>query len=264
MSRIDWRQLSGPHVSRRTLDATGRRHRRRRIRQPAGGSALLAVRASAARAVARQDQEPKTGGTLRVGFLISQIVTLDPQQLSQGVVAGSILPSIFSSLVQFDQELGLIPDLAETWEVSEDGTEYTFTLRPGLTFHNGDPLTSADFQYTYERTTNPDFASPHANKLALVDSFETPDEQTVALTLSAPFAPFLAVACTRGPGRALTPVPQRRGRRDGRRAVRHHPGRHRTLHGRAGECRDRQWASSWPPSTAGTAGARTSIRSRSS
>src|SRR5918998_6129557 len=209
MSRIDWRQLSGPHVSRRTLmrvaAATGAAGFANRLE----AQHTLATRASAARSVARQDAEPMTGGTLRVGFLISQIVTLDPQQLSQGVVAGSILPSIFSSLVQFDQELGLIPDLAETWEVSEDGTEYTFTLRPGLTFHNGDPLTSADVQYTYERTINPDFASPHANKLALVDSFETPDERTVALTLSAPFAPFLAVACSRGPGRALTPVPRR-------------------------------------------------------
>jgi ABC-type transport system substrate-binding protein len=173
MSRIDWRQLSGPHVSRRTLmqlaAATGAAGFANRLE----AQYAMAVRASAARAVARQ--EPKSGGTLRVGFLISQIVTLDPQQLSQGVVAGSILPSIFSSLVQFDQELGLIPDLAETWEVSEDGTEYSFTLRPDLTFHHGDPLTSADVQYTYERTINPDFASPHANKLALVDSFETPD-----------------------------------------------------------------------------------------
>ncbi len=130
MSRINWRQLSGPHVSRRTLmrlaAATGAAGFASRLETQHS----LAVRASAARTVARQDQEPKTGGTLRVGFLISQIVTLDPQQLSQGVVAGSILPSIFSSLVQFDQELGLIPDLAETWEVSEDGTEYTFTLRP--------------------------------------------------------------------------------------------------------------------------------------
>jgi len=160
-----------------------------------------------ARAVAQD--EPQQGGNLRLGFLISQIVTLDPQQLSQGIVAGSILPSIFSSLVQFDEQLGLIPDLAESWTVSEDGLAYSFTLREGLTFHNGDPLTSADVQYTYERTTNPDFASPHANKLALVDSFEVPDERTVNLTLSKPFAPFLAVACTRGPGRALTPVPKR-------------------------------------------------------
>lgn len=207
MSRIDWRALSGPHVSRRTLmqlaAATGAagfaRQLEHRSASAARGRALRAMRQG----------EPKSGGTLKIGFLISQIVTLDPQQLSQGVVAGSILPSIFSCLVQFDEELGLIPDLAESWEVSEDGTAYTFTLRPDLTFHNGDTLTSADVKYTFERTTNPDFASPHANKLQLVDSFETPDDQTVKLTLSAPFAPFLAVACTRGPGRALTPVPQR-------------------------------------------------------
>jgi peptide/nickel transport system substrate-binding protein len=206
MTGIDWSQLSGPHVSRRTLlqlaAASG----------AAGFARQLETRyatAAPARTAARQDGEPVSGGTLRVGFLISQIVTLDPQQLSQGVVAGSILPSIFSSLVQFDQALGIIPDLAEDWTVSEEGTEYVFTLREGLTFHNGDPLTAEDVLYTYERTTNPDFASPHANKLALVDTIEAPDERTVALTLSAPFAPFLAVACTRGPGRALTPVPRR-------------------------------------------------------
>ena len=112
--------------------------------------------------------EPQQGGNLRLGFLISQIVTLDPQQLSQGVVAGSILPSIFTSLVQFDEQLGLAPDLAETWTVSDDGIQYSFNLREGLTFHNGDPLRPRTSQYTYERTTNPDFASPHANKLALV------------------------------------------------------------------------------------------------
>lgn len=206
MSRLDWSVLSGPHVSRRALmhlaAATGAAGFARHLET----RATYARRAQAVRA-ARQE-EPTPGGNLRVGFLISQIVTLDPGQLSQGVVAGSILPSIFSSLVQFDQNLGIIPDLAESWEVSEDGTQYTFSLRPDLTFHNGDTLTSADLLYTYERTTNPDFASPHANKLALVDSFETPDDLTVNLTLSDPFAPFLAVACTRGPGRALTPVPQ--------------------------------------------------------
>jgi len=208
VASIDWSVLSGPRVSRRTLARVA----------AASGATAFAARLGAFETTAApgihgapslRRQESTQGGRLRVGFLISQIVTLDPQQLSQGVVAGSILPSIFSGLVQFDQELGLVPDLAETWEVSEDGLGYTFTLREGLTFHNGDPLTSEDVRYTYERTTNPDFASPHANKLALVESFETPDERTVQLTLSAPFAPFLAVACTRGPGRALTPVPRR-------------------------------------------------------
>ena len=203
MVQVDWSVLSGPRVSRRTLMqlavATG----------AVGFARRLADRAAAAPASLVARQEAKAGGRLRVGFQVSQIVTLDPQQLSQGVVAGSILPSIFSSLVQFDKELGIIADLAESWQVSADGLNYTFKLRPGLTFHNGDPLTAADVRYTYERTTNPDFASPHANKLALVESLDTPDAQTVTLKLSAPFAPFLAVACTRGPGRALTPVPKR-------------------------------------------------------
>lgn len=202
MSQIDWSVLSGPRVSRRTLmklaAATG----------AAGFAGQLAMQEqSLAAAPARQ--EPKQGGTLRVGFVTSQIVTLDPGQLSQGVVAGSVLPSIHSSLVQFDEQLGLIPDLAESWEVTSDGLSYTFKLRQGLTFHNGDTLTSADFLYTYQRTTNADFASPHANKLALITDFTTPDDLTVSLTLSAPFAPFMAVACTRGPGRALTPISKR-------------------------------------------------------
>jgi peptide/nickel transport system substrate-binding protein len=207
VSQIDWSILSGPRVSRRTLMQIAAATGATGFAQHLSASSSLLENARTARAASQG--EPQQGGNLRLGFLISQIVTLDPQQLSQGIVAGSILPSIFSSLVQFDEQLGLVPDLAETWTVSEDGTEYSFTLREGLTFHNGDPLTSADVLYTYERTLDPGFASPHANKLSLVDSFETPDERTVTLTLSKPFAPFLAVACTRGPGRALTPVPKR-------------------------------------------------------
>lgn len=153
--------------------------------------------------------EPKPGGTLKLGFGISQIPNLDPAKVNLGIVAGEIVSNIFSSLVQFDPQLGLIPDLAETWTVSEDGLQYSFTLREGLTFHNGDPLTAHDLVYTYERNIDPAFASPHANKLTLVTSAEAPDDLTFNITLSAPFAPFLAVACSRGPGRALTPISRR-------------------------------------------------------
>ena len=209
MARIDWSVLSGPHVSRRTLlslaaasGATGYASRLAAV-GAAPNPTTRAVRRTLAQG------EPTPGGTLRLGFGISQIPNLDPAKVNLGIVAGELVSNLFSSLVQFDIELGLVPDLAENWTVSEDGLTYSFTLRDGLTFHNGDPLQAADIVYTYERTIDPDFASPHANKLALVESVDTPDELTVDFTLSAPFAPFLAVAGSRGPGRALTPISQR-------------------------------------------------------
>ena len=206
MARIDWSILSGPRVSRRTLIALA----------AASGAAGYAGRLAAAPLPTARftnlnaaQGEPVTGGTLNLGFGISQIPNLDPAKVNLGIVAGELVSNLFSSLVQFDEQLGLVPDLAENWTVSDDGLVYTFALRDGLTFHNGDPLRAADIVYTYERTTNPDFASPHANKLALVESVDTPDDLTVVFTLGAPFAPFMAVAASRGPGRALTPIPQR-------------------------------------------------------
>ncbi len=124
-------------------------------------------------------------------------------------MAGQIHANQFSALVQFDETLTIQPDLAESWEVSDDGLIYTFNLREGLTFHNGDPLMAEDFVYTYERTLDPALASAHASKLANITAAEAVDELTFQLTFSAPFGPFLAVACSRGPGRALTPVPRR-------------------------------------------------------
>jgi peptide/nickel transport system substrate-binding protein len=209
MTRIDWSVLSGPRVSRRTMmklaAATG-----------AFGFAgrLAAFEASAAggggeRRLRIARQEAKKGGTLRLGFGISQIPTLDPAQVNLGIVAGEIVSNLFSSLVQFDEQLGLVADLAETWEVAPDGMQYTFKLRQGRTFHNGDPLNANDLVYTYQRTTNADFASPHANKLSLVTEATAPDELTFLIKMSAPYAPFLATACSRGPGRALTPISKR-------------------------------------------------------
>ncbi len=200
---IDWSVLSGPRVSRRTLMQLA----------AASGAIGYASRLAAVGAApgnrAERRQDVQQGGELRWGYGIGQIPTLDPAQVNLGAVAGELLSNIFSGLVQFDEELGIIADLAETWEVSEDGLEYTFHLREGLSFHNGDSLTASDIIYTYERTTNPDFASPHANKLALITEITAPDDLTVHMVQSAPYAPFLGTACSRGPGRALLPISQR-------------------------------------------------------
>ncbi len=204
---IDWSVLSGPRVSRRTLFEVA----------AASGAVAYATRLAgvAAAPVARRpasasaQDEPKQGGELRWGFGLGQIPTLDPGQVTLGIVAGEMLSNLFSGLVQFDEQLGVIADLAETWDVSEDGTQYTFHLRDGLTFHNGDSLTANDFVYTYERNSDPDYASPQANKLANITDIVATDDITLDITLAAPSAPFLATVASRGPGRALTPVPKR-------------------------------------------------------
>jgi peptide/nickel transport system substrate-binding protein len=206
VTHIDWSVLSGPRVSRRALMQVA-------AASGAVGYAARLGQASATppRRTTAHDlrQEPKQGGELRWGYSIGQIPTLDPAQVNLGAVAGQLLANLFSGLVQFDTDLSVIPDLAEDWTVSEDGLEYTFTLRSGLKFHNGDSLTASDLVYTYERTTNPDFASPQANKLALVDEITAQDDTTLYIRQSAAFAPFLAVACSRGPGRALHPISRR-------------------------------------------------------
>ncbi len=206
MERIDWSALSGPRVSRRTMMKLA-------AASGAGGFAgWLAVRERAmavGRNVARAArQEAKAGGTLRLGFGLGQIPTLDPAQVNLGIVAGELLSNLFSGLVQFDEQLGIVPDLAESWEVTPDGLQYTFRLRPNLRFHNDAPLTAQDILYTHERTIDPALASPQANKLALVTEITAPDDLTVVIRQSAPYAPFLATACSRGPGRALAPVPR--------------------------------------------------------
>lgn len=204
---VDWSVLSGPKVSRRTLlelaAASGATAYASRLM---GASASVGTRKTAARAA---NQEPKQGGELRLGFGLGQIPTLDPGQVNLGIVAGEILSNLFSGLVQFDEELGITADLAETWDVSEDGLRYTFHLREGLTFHNGDTLTANDFVYTYERNSSEEFASPQANKLKLISEMTATDDVTLDIVLSAPSAPFLATTASRGPGRALTPVPKR-------------------------------------------------------
>jgi peptide/nickel transport system substrate-binding protein len=174
-----------------------------------GGTTGQASPSAAGAAPTTAAPEGKQGGTLTLGFNVQQLLQLDPTRISTGRVAGQLSCNLSSALVQFDDTLAIKPDLAETWEVSDDGLIYTFNLRDNLTFHNGDPLKAEDFVYTFNRTQDPALASPHASKLSNITAAEAVDELTFQLTFSAPFGPFLAVACSRGPGRALAPVPKR-------------------------------------------------------
>ena len=99
------------------------------------------------------------GGTLK--RLWSDPPTLDPHLVTDTTSAGLVV-EMFSGLVSIDSNLETIPDLAESWDVSENGTLYTFTLRENIKFSDGSPVTANDFLYSFNRAANPDTESPVA------------------------------------------------------------------------------------------------------
>ncbi|MCB8967782.1 MAG: peptide ABC transporter substrate-binding protein [Ardenticatenaceae bacterium] len=131
--------------------------------------------------------------------------SLDPARTT-GSAAGYV-GMLYSGLVRMSPELQVVPDLAETWQISEDGTVYTFTLREGLTFASGRPLTAADVQASWERAADPDTDSStvgtymgdivgvrekldgEANEISGVEAV---DERTLVVTLDGPKPYFLA------------------------------------------------------------------------
>ena len=107
----------------------------------------------------------KFGGKLRV--LGGDPPTLDPALVSDTSSARIVL-ELFSGLVRLDNALQIVPDLAETWDITEGGTVYTFTIKDSAQFSDGTPVTASDFKYGMERAANPDTESTVA-ELYLAD-----------------------------------------------------------------------------------------------
>lgn len=97
---------------------------------------------------------------------------------------------VYSGLVRHTFDGTYVPDLAESYDISDDGTVYTFRLREGLSFHDGQPLTAADVLFTLAMAQNPDVKSTRRADWEGVRA-ESPDERTVIFTLPHAYAPFL-------------------------------------------------------------------------
>ena len=83
------------------------------------------------------------------------------------------------------------PMLAESWEISRDGREYTFSLRQGVKFHHGKEFDSGDVKYSLDRVMNPATRSPRAFSFKWVDSVNIIDKYHLRIDLKEPFTPFL-------------------------------------------------------------------------
>ena len=129
--------------------------------------------------------EPVKGGEITVGIAQDLDDSLDPHQT---VAAGTreVLFNIFEGLVKPNSDGEMIPAVAEKYTLSEDGTTYTFTLRDGVKFHNGQTVTAEDVVYSINRCA----AVPEGQEKPLVAAFsavksvEALDEKTVAVTIA--------------------------------------------------------------------------------
>ncbi len=124
------------------------------------------------------------GGTLTAAWA-QDPVGLDPH-ITSAYSSFQILENVLDTLVTLDEAQNVVPSLAESWSVSEDGLTWTFNLREGVTFSNGRELTAADVVYTYERMLDPETGSGNAYLLAGVVDVDAADAGTVTMTLDAP------------------------------------------------------------------------------
>lgn len=116
---------------------------------------------------------------------------LDPTAGAAGAIDNVTYANIYEGLTRFASDGSVIPGLAASWDISEDGLGYTFTLHSGVTFHDGSALTAADVVYSLNRARAEDSTNAQKGLFASIESVEALDDTTVQVTLSAPNGSFL-------------------------------------------------------------------------
>ena len=138
--------------------------------------------------------KPTEGGSITVG--ISQdLDSLDPHY---AVSAGTkeVLFNIFEGLVKPDADGNFVKALASDYEVSDDAKVYTFTLRDGVKFHNGQAVTAEDVKYSIERCADTSNGDPLVSAYSIIESVNILDDKTVEIRLSEPNTEFIAYMTT--------------------------------------------------------------------
>jgi peptide/nickel transport system substrate-binding protein len=133
---------------------------------------------------------PKPGGTLVFATSID-VPSLEPH-LESADAWHRRKALIYENLTWVDNDVVVQPQLAESWDISDDGLVYTFHLRQGVKFHNGKVMDAEDVKYSLERQLDPDVGSAGRGDLTMIDTIEVVDNNTIKITLNTPTGPFLA------------------------------------------------------------------------
>ncbi len=163
---------------------------------------IMALVLPATAAIAQE--EPEKGGTFHRGMVISPRGMFNPILYTEAYDA-DVIVAVFDSLVTVNRELEIVPQIAESWEFSEDGRTLTFYLKEGVKFHDGVELTAEDVKYTFKTIMHPHYTGVRFGDFALVkgaeaykegevdyvEGIEIIDDYTISFTTEEVYAPFL-------------------------------------------------------------------------
>jgi peptide/nickel transport system substrate-binding protein len=132
---------------------------------------------------------PRRGGTLVIA------AAADPGHFNPAIsTAGGthfVADNLYNGLVFLDEQLNPQPDLAEKWDISPDGRSYTFHLRQGVKWHDGQPFSSDDVKFSFEQVLLKYHARTKAGLEAVLDGIDAPDPNTVVFRFKQPYGPLL-------------------------------------------------------------------------
>lgn len=123
--------------------------------------------------------------------LVLEPPNLDPTSGAAAAIREVTYSNIYEGLTRFGPDGSVNPGLAHDWDISEDGTVYTFHLREGVQFHDGTPMTADDVVFTLDRARDEDSTNAQKQLFAAIDTVTAVDPLTVEVTLTQPQGAFL-------------------------------------------------------------------------
>lgn len=149
--------------------------------------------AAAASVLALCACEPETAApnsVVTVGLQLEPPM-LDPTRNPAAAISQVTHLNVYEGLTRIDETGRVLPGLAKSWEISEDGRTYTFFLRENVRFSDGTTFEAADVRFSFERNAAPDSTNPRRSYFTQIERIETPDNGTVVLRLAEPSGLFL-------------------------------------------------------------------------
>jgi peptide/nickel transport system substrate-binding protein len=133
----------------------------------------------------------KLGGEYR-DVATSDAVSFHPYQTTDTASSGYQAMVYTGGLLRLDENsLEYMPNMAESYSISEDGLTFTFNLRQDMKWSDGEPITANDYKWTYDKVINPDSEFPYLSQLEFITSYEALDDYTLQITIDEIYAPAL-------------------------------------------------------------------------